>query len=81
MKVLDDYVGVIMADVSDYQNAKMESQKMYELANSSAEQLKYQVDLLTTTQNELKQINRIHEVMFSLSSDGFFYKNYESGVH
>lgn len=80
MKILEDCVGVIMADITEYQQAKDEAQNMYELANSSAEQLKYQVDLLTATQNELEKINRIHEIMFGMSSDGFFYKNYETGV-
>lgn len=76
----EGYVGVIMADVTEYQNARMNAQKMCELANSSMEQLKYQVDLLTATQNELKHTNHIHEIMFGLSSDGFYYKNYETGV-
>lgn len=76
----EGYVGVIMADVTEYQNARMDAQKMCELANSSMEQLKYQLDLLTATQEELKHTNHIHEIMFGLSSDGFYYKNYETGV-
>lgn len=76
----DGYVGIVFADVTEYKNAKMDAQKMCELANSSMEQLKYQVNLLTATQEELKNTNHIHEIMFELSSDGFYYRNYATGV-
>lgn len=76
----DGYVGIVFADVTEYKKAKMDAQKMCELANSSMEQLKYQVNLLTATQEELKNTNHIHEIMFELSSDGFYYRNYATGV-
>lgn len=76
----ENYICIIFSDVTDYRHAAGEVQKMYLQANETAEQLKYQVDLLTATKNELKRINRIHEIMFEVSSDGFFYKNYETGV-
>lgn len=76
----EGYVSMILADITEYVNAKNDTQTLYLKADQTAQQLKYQVDLLKATQDELKRINRIHEIMFLVSSDGFFYKNYESGI-
>lgn len=79
-KIDKDCICLSMVDVTDYKKAQTDAQNMYMLACTSAEQLKYKMDLLTTTQEELKRVNRIHEIIFSVSGDGFFYKNYDTGV-
>lgn len=75
----ENYICVILADVTDAEKAKKEAQTAYALANASSEQLRYQVDLLTASQRQLESAQRIHAMVAQVSSDGFYYKNYGDG--
>lgn len=75
----DNYICIILADVTDAEKAKKEAQTAYALANASSEQLRYQVDLLTASQRQLESAQRIHAMVAQVSSDGFYYKNYSDG--
>lgn len=75
----DDYICIILADVTDFEKAKREAEAAYALANASSEQLRYQVDLLTASQKQLETAQRIHAMVAQASNDGFYYKNYGDG--
>lgn len=74
----DGYVCIILADVTEFEKAKKDAYEMYNLANSTSEQLKYQVDLLQATQKQIERTSRIHELVAKAASDGFYYKNYSN---
>ncbi|MGN0160918.1 MAG: putative bifunctional diguanylate cyclase/phosphodiesterase [Lachnospiraceae bacterium] len=74
------YIAVVLADVTEFEKAKKEAEEACNLAASTSEQLKYQVDLLTATQKQMENTTRIHQIVAQSSSDGFFYKNYLNGT-
>lgn len=74
------YIAVVLADVTEFQKAKKKAEEASNLAASTSEQLKYQVDLLTATQKQMENTTRIHQIVAQSSSDGFFYKNYANGT-
>lgn len=75
----ENYICIILADVTESEKAKREAQDAYALAASASEQLKYQVDLLTASQKQIETTQRIHAMVAQASSDGFYYKNCKDG--
>ncbi len=73
----EGYICVVLADVTESEKAKKEAQKAYSAAASASEQLKYQVDLLTASQKQIEETQRIHALVAQASSDGFYYNNYK----
>ena len=76
----EGYICVVLADVTEFEDAKKEAQEMASLASSASEQLKYQVDLLTATKKQIESTTRIHEMVAQSCSDGFYYKDFVNGV-
>lgn len=74
----DDLICLVLADVTEFENAKREAQEMCMVATSAKEQLKYQVDLLTAKQNQLEATTRIHQLVAKSINGLFYYKNYET---
>lgn len=75
----ENYICIVLADVTESEKAKREAQEAYALAASASEQLKYQVDLLTASQKQIETTQRIHAMVAQASSDGFYYKNCKDG--
>lgn len=78
---VEGFVCYSFDDVTEFVRAKDELQKMYELVEKTSEELKYQVDLLTTTKNSLEITNKIHELVAEEANDGFYYKNHNTGMY
>lgn len=74
------YVCITFADITEFEKAKKNAQEMYDMASSSSEKLKYQVDLLSATKKQVETSTRIHQLVAQASSDGFYYKNYEDNT-
>ncbi len=72
----EGYICLTLSDVTEFEKAKKEAQDMYALATSASEELKYKVNLLTMTQKQVANTNRIHEIVAMACGDGFFYKSY-----
>lgn len=75
----EQYICIVLADVTEAEKAKREAQKAGALAESASQQLKYQVDLLTASQKQIETEQRIHAMVAQASSDGFYYKNCKDG--
>lgn len=76
----EGYICIVLADVTEFEEAKKEAQEMFVLASSTSEQLKYQVDLLTATKKQIESTTRIHEMVAQSCSDGFYYKDHVKGT-
>lgn len=76
----EGYICVVLADVTEFEDAKKEAQEMASLASSASEQLKYQVDLLKATKKQIESTTRIHKMVAQSCSDGFYYKDFVNGV-
>lgn len=76
---LEDYVCVILMDVTGFERSREKVEAMYEELAASDEELRYQVDLLNATQNRMEEAKRVYQLISENAIDGFIYCNYQTG--